>query len=140
MTIKPGKILYFAYGSNLNKKLMKERLPESKPTLTAVLPHYRLAFLGWSRQWKGGTVTIRTSHGDKVTGGVYEIPEKDLPRLDGFEGYPRESNRINVTVFTEDGEALKAVTYIRVSQAEETKPSMEYLTTIKQGYRDWGIV
>ena len=140
MTIKAEKILYFAYGSNLNKKQMKERTPESQPKVTAVLPNFKLIFCGWSRQWKGGTVTIRSSRGDKVSGGVYEITERDLRRLDGYEGYPRESNRINITVFTEDGQALKAVTYVKTAQAEKTKPSAEYVDTIKQGYRDWGIV
>jgi gamma-glutamylcyclotransferase (GGCT)/AIG2-like uncharacterized protein YtfP len=114
--------------------------PESRPHLTAVLPNYRLAFFGWSRQWKSGLATLRGAHGSKVAGGIYEITEKDLRRLDALEGYPRESNRINITVFTEDGDALKAVTYIKVNQGEETKPSAGYLAVIQKGYRDWGIV
>ena len=140
MTTKPEKILYFAYGSSLNKKQMKEQAPESQPKVTAVLPNFKLVFLGWSRQWKGGTANIRTSHGDKVTGGVYEITDRDLRRLDSYEGYPHESNRINVTVFTEDGQALKVVTYVKTARAEEARPSPEYVAVIKQGYRDWGIV
>jgi gamma-glutamylcyclotransferase len=133
-------ILYFAYAHDLNKKQMRERAPESKPRMTAVLPNYRLVFLGWSRQWKSGTATVRGAHGSRVAGGLYEITEKDLRRLDTLEGYPRESNRVNVTVFTEDGDALKAITYLKTGQAEETKPSPEYLAVIQAGYRDWGIV
>ena len=140
MTTKPQTVLYFAYGSNLNKKQMKERVPGSIPRLSAVLPNFKLVFLGWSRQWKGGTATIRSSRGDKVAGGVYEVTDRDLRRLDGFEGYPRESDRINVNVFTEDGQALKVVTYVKTARAEETKPSPEYVAVIKQGYRDWGIM
>ena len=140
MTSKPAPVLYFAYAHDLNKKQMKERAPESKPRVTATLPNYRLVFLGWSRQWKGGIATIRGTHGGKVAGGVYEISERDLRRLDALEGYPRESNRVNVTVFTEDGDALKAVTYLKTGQSEETKPSPEYLSVIQAGYRDWGIV
>lgn len=140
MTSKAAPILYFAYALDLNRKSMKERAPESRPRVTATLPNFRLAFLGWSRQWKGGIATLRGAHGNKVAGGVYEITERDLRRLDNLEGYPRESNRINVTVFTEDGDALKAVTYIKTGQAEETKPSPEYLAIVQQGYRDWGIV
>ena len=30
MTTKPAPLLYFAYASNLNKKQMKERAPDSK--------------------------------------------------------------------------------------------------------------
>ncbi len=137
---KPSPVLYFAYAHDLDRKLMKERAPESRPRVTATLPNFRLVFLGWSRQWKGGIATLRGTHGAKVAGGVYEISDKDLRRLDNLEGYPRESNRINVTVFTEEGDALQAVAYIKTGQAEETKPSREYLAVIQQGYRDWGIV
>ena len=140
MTNKPAPLLYFAYGHDLSKKLMKERAPEAKPKLTATLPNYRLVFLGWSRQWKGGIATIRGTHGQKVAGGVYEITDRDLRRLDTVEGYPKESSRVNITVFTEDGDALKAITYIKTGQAEETKPSLEYLSVIQAGYREWGIV
>jgi gamma-glutamylcyclotransferase len=140
MTTKPAPVLYFAYAHDLDRKQMKERAPDSRPRVTAALPSFRLVFLGWSRQWKGGLATIRGTHGARVAGGVYEISDRDLRHLDNLEGYPRDSNRINVTVFTEDGEALKAVTYIKTGQAEETRPSPEYLAVIQQGYRDWGIV
>jgi gamma-glutamylcyclotransferase len=140
MPTQPAPVLYFAYAHDLDRKQMKERAPDSRPRVTAALPNFRLVFLGWSRQWKGGLATIRGTHGARVAGGVYEISDRDLRHLDNLEGYPRDSNRINVTVFTEDGEALKAVTYIKTSQAEETRPSPEYLAVIQQGYRDWGIV
>jgi gamma-glutamylcyclotransferase len=140
MTTKPSSVLYFAYAHDLDRKQMQVRAPQSHPRVTATLPNFRLVFLGWSRQWKGGLATIRGTHGAKVAGGVYEISDQDLRRLDNLEGYPRESNRINVTVFSEEGEALKAVTYIKTGSAEETKPSPEYLAVIQQGYRDWGIV
>ncbi len=131
---------YFAYASNLNRKDMAKRCPESKPRFNATLPNYKLVFFGWSRQWRGGVASIRLSRGDKVLGAVYEISERDLRRLDNYEGYPREYNRINTTVFIEDGQAIPATTYIKAGQAEETRPSPEYLAIIQQGYRDWQIV
>jgi len=133
-------LYYFAYGSNLNKKQMRERCPDSKPRFTATLPNYKLVFLGWSRQWRGGTASIRPMLGEKVLGGIYEVSEQDLRRLDRDEGYPAIYSRLNVTVFNEDGDATQAITYIRTGQAEEAKPSPEYLAIIQQGYRDWGIV
>ncbi len=132
-------LFYFAYASNLSKKQMLERCPESKPRFTAVLPNYKLIFVGWSRQWRGGTATIKRYTGDKVMGAVYEVSERDLRRLDVYEGYPGASSRINATVFNEDGEAIKAVTYMKSGQLEETRPSKEYVATIQQGYKEWGI-
>lgn len=131
---------YFAYGSNLNKKLMLERCPDSKPMFVASLPNYNLVFVGWSRQWRGGVASIRPFRGEKVLGAIYEVSDRDLRRLDSSQGYPSNYNRLNVTVFDEDGEPIKAITYIKSGQSEEAQPSKEYLALIQQGYRDWRII
>ena len=130
---------YFAYASNLNRKQMRERCPDSKPLIRAIVPNYRLIFAGWSRKWRGGIATIKPSRDEKVFGAVYEISERCLRVLDGFEGYPTVYDHLNVLVIKEDGEALQTVTFVKREQAEETQPSPEYITVIRQGYRDWGI-
>ena len=127
---------YFAYGSNLNKKQMRERCPDSKPMFIARLPNYKLVFAGWSRQWRGGVASIKPFRGKRVIGAIYEVSEQCLRRLDKYEsGY----NRLNVTVFDEDGDPIETITYIKSQQSEETPPSKEYLAVIQQGYRDWRI-
>ena len=131
---------YFAYGSNLNRKQMQERCPDSKPMFIATLPNYKLVFVGWSRKWRGGVASIKPFRGEKVLGAIYDISEECLRHLDRCEGYPNIYNRVKVTVFDEDGEPIEAVTYIRAAQSEETQPSKEYLAVIQQGYRDWRIV
>ena len=131
---------YFAYSSNLAKKQMKERCPDSNPLFSAVLPNYKLIFVGWSRQWLGGVASIQRSQGGKLPGAVYEISEKDLAKLDRFEGFPTDYNRIKVIVFDEDGTAIEAVTYVKTGREEESKPSKEYASIIYKGYREWGIV
>lgn len=131
---------YFAYGSNLNKKQMVERCPDSKPLFRATLPNYKLAFTGWSRRWRGGVASIKPFRGEKVIGAIYEISDADLRKLDKHEGYPGEYNRLPVRVFNEDGDAVEATTYIKARPAEETRPSPEYLTVLQQGYRDWGVL
>ena len=131
---------YFAYATNLSRQQMAERCPEAKPKFIATLPNYKLIFAGWSRKWHGGVASIKPFRGEKVTGAIYEISERDLRLLDKHEGYPATYNRIDIVAFNEDGEPVKAVTYIKVEQSEETKPSREYVATIQQGYRDWGIV
>ncbi len=130
---------YFAYASNLNRKQMLERCPNAKPKFIAILPNYKLIFAGWSRKWHGGVASIKPSRGEKVTGAVYEVSDKDITLLDSYEDYPHTYNRINVVVFTEQDEPVRVTTYIRVKQAEETKPSPEYVATIQQGDKDWDI-
>ena len=131
---------YFAYASNLNRKQMRERCPDSKPVSVATLPNYKLVFVGWSRQWRGGVATIRPFRGEKVLGAIYELSDRDLRRLDGYEGYPGNTNRLNINVFNDDGEAVQALTYIKAGHSEEAQPSSAYLSIIQQGYRDWEIV
>ena len=129
---------YFAYASNLNRKQMRERCPTSQPKFTATLHHYQLVFIGWSRKWRGGTASIRPIRGGKVLGAIYEVSEECLRQLDKYEG--SDYRRLNVIVNNEDNEPVEAVTYIRSSQAEQAKPSPEYLALIQQGYKDWRLV
>lgn len=130
---------YFAYGSNLNRKQMAERCPGSKPRFSVVLPNYKLIFTGWSRQWKGGTASVKPFKGERVAGAVYEISENDLKKLDRYEDYPTTYDRLKVVVWTDEGDSMEAVTYIKKEQSPETKPSPEYLAAIRQGYREWDI-
>ena len=131
---------YFAYGSNLNKKQVLERCPESKPKFIATLPNYKLIFVGWSRQWRGGVASIKAFKGEKVLGAIYELTDRDLRRLDKYEGCPGNYNRLNIIAFNENNEPIEAVTYIKAGQSEETQPSPAYLSIMRQGCKDWGIL
>lgn len=131
---------YFAYGSNLNRRQMKQCCPDSKPLFVATLPNYQLIFVGWSRELRGGVATLKSFRGGKVLGAIYDVSEADLRRLDRYEGYPREYTRINITVFDEDNQPVEAFAYIKTGQLTESKPSQEYLAVIQQGYRDWRLV
>jgi gamma-glutamylcyclotransferase (GGCT)/AIG2-like uncharacterized protein YtfP len=129
-------LYYFAYGVNLNQKQMKDRCPDSKPLFTAVLPNYKLVFVGWSRQWRGGVASIKSYRGERVRGAIYEVTEACLQRLDRYEsGY----SRLKVTTFGEDDEPIEAMTYVKTGQLEDATPSKEYLAVLQQGLRDWRL-
>jgi len=127
---------YFAYGSNLNQKQMRERCPDSNPMFTATLPNYKLVFVGWFRRWRGGVASIKPFRGDRVRGAIYEVSDQCLRQLDKYES---DYNRFKVTVLGEDSEPIEAITYIKAGQLEETQPSKEYLAIIQQGLRDWRL-
>lgn len=119
---------------------MLERCPDARPKFTATLPNYRLIFAGYSRVWRGGVASVKRSKGDKVVGAVYEISERCLRSLDKCEGYPGTYDRTDVLVFPDLGDSIRSVAYVKVEQSEETQASREYLATIQQGCKDWGIV
>jgi gamma-glutamylcyclotransferase len=128
---------YFAYGSNLSKQQMKHRCPDSKPLFTATLPNYRRVITGWDRQWRGGVATIMRANGEKVRGGVYEISDADLRKLDKYEStYSRQT----VTVYDEDSTPHEVLTYVKNGQLEPSRPSQAYADVVRQGHKDWGIV
>ena len=118
---------------------MAERAPDSKPRFIATLPNFKLTFTARSR-WQGGVASITPHRGEKVIGAVYDVSERDMKRLDGYEGYPTVYDRRKVTVWTETNDPIEAITYIKMDQSQEAKPSSEYLAIIRQGYIDWQIV
>jgi gamma-glutamylcyclotransferase len=130
---------YFAYASNLNRRQMAERAPDSKPRFIATLPNFKLTFTARPGR-QGGVASITPHRGEKIIGAVYDVSERDLKRLDGYEGYPTVYDRRKITVWTETNEPIEAITYIKMEQSQEATPSPEYLAIIKQGYIDWQIV
>lgn len=131
---------YFAYGSNLSRKQMSQRCLDAQPKFVATLPNHKLIFAGWSKKWCGGVASIKPCEGEKVIGAIYEISKRCLRSLNKCEGYPTTYGRENVTVFTGSDAPVRAITYVKVEQSDETQPSGEYLATIQQGYKDWDIV
>ena len=132
---------YFAYGSNLSRKQMLRRCPDDEPKFKATLPDYKLIYTGRSTEWQnGGVASIKPFKGETVVGAIYEISEDCLDSLDIYEGFPTVYDRKNLAVFTESGEPVEAITYIKVEESVETPPSQKYLDTIQDGYRDWGII
>lgn len=126
---------YFAYDTNLSKEQMRQHCPGSKSGFLATLYNYKLIFIGWSRQWRGGTASIRRANGERVLGAVYTITPECLQRLDRIQG--GNWQQLNIAVNNEDGEQIKAITYVNMKQTEETRPSPEYLAVIQQGYTEW---
>ena len=101
---------YFAYGSNMNPERMKQRIGWSPPSRGAVLQDYQLMFDKQSND--GGKANIRPLKGEAVEGVLYQLAEKDLLSLDGFEGvstgdYAREKMEVSING---DGKCLARLT------------------------------
>ncbi|ACZ62338.1 hypothetical protein ASJ33_07265 [Dehalococcoides mccartyi] len=133
-------MLYFAYGQTLSRKQMKEICPDAAPKQSAALANYKLVFLGYSRKWHGALASIKPSRGDRAKGGLYEISESGLRKLDAHEEFPANSERIKVNVHDDDGNMLEAFTHTRRRSDDEGKPSAEYLAVIQQAYHEWGLI
>lgn len=126
--------IYFAYGSNLFREQMKTRCPMAEPVRAAKLDGYRLAFVGFSKQWGGGVASVKPCGKSSVQGALYKLTESDEMALDRYEGVP---GGFYVKEFMKiDGE--NALVYVCTHNLEKP-PSRLYLETIRKGYFDWGL-
>jgi gamma-glutamylcyclotransferase len=75
-----------------------------------------------------------------VWGVLYRITRRDLMRLDSTEGVPGRGYR-HVVVEAEDGDGrqLQAVTYMARGKEVDGKPSLRYITLLRDGARAHGL-
>jgi gamma-glutamylcyclotransferase (GGCT)/AIG2-like uncharacterized protein YtfP len=130
---------YFAYGSNLDQKQMRQRCPGSKLIGPARLPGYKIAFAGWSRGWGGGVATVVRRKGSVTPGLLYLVPKEDLAKLDRCEGHPRYYQRQvkKIRLGKKRGKAQNAEVYILNEIG--TTPSLRYFGVIWRAYKEHGF-
>jgi gamma-glutamylcyclotransferase (GGCT)/AIG2-like uncharacterized protein YtfP len=121
--------LYFAYGSNLSLEGMASRCPDSEPVGRATLDGWALTF--------NGVADIERREGARTQGALWRISDRDLERLDAYEGYPGLYRRELVTVRIGEGEVV-ALTYV-MNDDYVGLPSPSYHETIKRGYEQWDL-
>ena len=123
-------MFYFAYGSNLHQRQMKNRCPDSIPLARVKLNGYRLEF--------NRVADIVEEDGAVTWGAIYTVSPEDIKSLDRYEGYPRFYTKIAVEVEDQQGEALQAFAYVmNVKGCKE--PSDGYYRIIEKGYWDWDL-
>jgi gamma-glutamylcyclotransferase (GGCT)/AIG2-like uncharacterized protein YtfP len=126
-----NKIIYFAYGANLDLRGMNFRCPGYIKIVRAMLHDYLLVFRG--------VADIEAAQGETVHGALYQLTQRHLAALDRFEGYPTLYTRKLVEVVTPEEQAYQAIVYQMTSRQGYSRPSPGYLRTILDGYRDWNI-
>lgn len=121
---------YFAYGSNMGPKRMKERNMNFSQRIHAVLSGYILKFNKVATgNPKEGYANIVPDEKGVVEGALYYISDSDLSKLDRYEGYPTHYERVKVKVQLDDGREVEAVTYVAQPDKvrEGLRPSRGYL-------------
>ena len=136
---RSGTLLYFAYGSNMNRNQMAFRCPDAEVAGSVRLEGYRLAF----RENGGGVdvATVLPEPDSFVDGVLWRISERDERRLDHYEGFPYLYGKTPVTVTGRNGQKLEVMAYSMNSPYKETPamPSKAYLEGILNGCRQNAI-
>ena len=135
------KRYYIAYGSNLNIRQMRWRCPEARIIGTSELKDYRLLFKGSKT---GSYLTVESKPGSKVPVAVWEVTAKDEQALDRYEGYPDFYYKKELVlpikgIRTGKVRNRRAFVYIMHEDRKVGVPSLGYLHTCLEGYRDFGF-
>lgn len=131
-------MLYFAFGSNLDREQMQRRCPSSKLVAAATLPNHAIGFTGFSGYWGGAVATVSERRGSETEGLLYELTDDDLRSLDGYEGHPNVYRRQRKYVRAANGKRVLAYVYVR-PLTEPDYPSVDYLKVIARAYMRHGF-
>lgn len=135
MSASEDLVWYFAYGSNLYKPQMRNRIGAWKTSRQATLKRWKLIFNRPSRRWKGKTANIYTTNKDDdvVYGAIYQITQQQLSILSGYEG-ENPGGYIEVTSL---GDIIQAKTYI-FRWGYDDRPPKLYLDRLLLGLKQHG--
>jgi gamma-glutamylcyclotransferase (GGCT)/AIG2-like uncharacterized protein YtfP len=123
--------LYFAYGSNLARRRMRERVPGAQTRGRALLLGWRLVADKPGRDGSGKVNLVREA-GGRVWGALWELREEALVVLDGFEG---GYARVAVGVRTRRG-LRDAITYVSTLHAARPGLARGYKALVLEGARE----
>ena len=124
MSKNAKKLLYIAYGSNINLQQMRYRCPTAKRIGTAMLTGYELTFCG--------VATIAPKEGAAVPVLAWELQLQDEKNLDRYEGYPNLYHK-KIFEIEVDGEPYKAMAYV-MNSVQIDPPPRSYFLGIYKGY------
>lgn len=104
---------YFAYGSNMSLRRLRQRVPEVAVQGRAVLAGYDLRFHKVGSDGSGKCDAFFTGDSTDILYGVlYHLPASGKPVLDRIEGLGAGYDERTVAVRLANGSQVEAVTYV----------------------------
>jgi gamma-glutamylcyclotransferase (GGCT)/AIG2-like uncharacterized protein YtfP len=142
-------VLYFAYGSNLDRtdldrwSAARELPPIAlEPVGPAFLPDRKLAFSHRSTTRGGGVLDVPPSIGSAVAGVIFRPAGSAAQQaLDRKEGEGHLYRRVETVALTGDGASHAVVTYevVPSERSPFVSPAAGYLEIVRRGYAAHGI-
>jgi cation transport regulator ChaC len=132
----PDPVWYFAYGSNMNERLFRERR-HMTPVETRIgrLEGFRLCFTvgGGRRPGRSAPANIVEDPEGTVHGVLYLLPLRKFVRLDASEG--RQYAYLWTDAEDETGAPVPVVTFRDMGGAPEGRPSLPYMNIVREAAR-----
>lgn len=135
----PNPSLYFAYASFLDPDRIGAVAPNARFLFTAHFPETKLEFVESSEF--GGLPTLVADPGHTVWGGVFEVPEDEIPELVRAE---KEEGRVrgdwSQKAVDREGNKHDCLTFLATGSLNGGQtPSSEYLDTMIRGAKHWSL-
>jgi hypothetical protein len=124
--------LYFAYGSNMSRPLMRQHCPLSAPISNAVLDRHRFIVTA------DGYASIVASPVHKVHGVLWRLDARDVAALDVYEGLDVGLYRSGVRPVRHAGGIAKAMVYIG-RNCLPGRPRLGYLEVVLDAANEWKL-
>ena len=112
------RILYFAYGSNMNPARMRARCPGARWVGTATLRGWRLVERLYA--------DVERSPGSAVRGVLYGLTARDLARLDMCEGWPNVYGSRRVRAWADGLGWRDCMVYVLTDETRRDRAGMPY--------------
>lgn len=134
------QINYFAFGSNMARHRLLQRLPNALFSCVARLKQHRLSFRKNDNGQSGKCdIEFTKNPADIVIGVVYQISSLDRSILDQFEGLGLGYNSKPVDLTMASGETLSAFTYYAIDIDMTMTPYHWYKEHVLRGAIEHGF-
>ncbi|ERN40434.1 hypothetical protein KR51_00029750 [Rubidibacter lacunae KORDI 51-2] len=137
--VSSRRLLYFAYGSNMFTRRLRDRAPSARPFGIARLPGHRLAWHKIGRDGSAKCDIRETGRPDDFVWGIlFEIASAEKSVLDRAEGLGCGYEYKTVSLFAQ-GLAIEAGTYYATHIDVSLRPFDWYLSFVLAGAREHGL-
>jgi AIG2-like family len=128
---------FFAYGSNMSRSRLSERVPSAKALGCFALNEHDLRFHKSSKDGSGKCdAYFSPGTGNIICGVLFEIDPIEKSDLDRAEGLRYGYDEKKVTVTANDGSSITSPTYVAVNIDKNLKPYSWYLNHVQIGARE----
>lgn len=131
---------YFAYGSNMSERRLRERVPGAERIGVYTLFAHSLRFHKLSSDGSGKCDALFTgSSYDYVIGALFEISDEEKKDLDRAEGLGYGYEQKIVSLIDAKGNDLNAITYYATRTDPSLLPYTWYLYHVIHGANETGV-
>ena len=130
--------LYFAYASFLDPDRIGDVAPRARFLFTAHFPETKLVFI--DSEGAEGLPSLLADAGHTVWGGVFEVPDEEVPALiDAEEGEGRVAGW-DAKAVDREGNKHDCLTFVaKASPNGERHPGQGHLASMIKGAKHWSL-